>query len=352
MNRSSSSSSSSNSSSGTDTGSNRSFIGIDISAKTVDVAHRQGGRVKACFTCEQTGAGHAALVARLAALKPVRVVLEATGVYYLDLAVALAEAGLPVSVINPKSFHHFAKLKLAHVKTDRADAALLAEYAERIEPALWVAPDRAHLGLRDIGRQISRLTRDCVRAKNRLHAFASTHLTLPLLLKDEQAAIKALNQRVQRLTEAALTLITKSPALAAQLAHLDCAVGVGQTSAIAILAELCVLPTTMRANQVSRYAGLDVRVQQSGTSVNQPARLSKAGNAYLRASLYMPALSAVAHDPLVKGFYESLQLRGKKKIQALCAVMRKYLSGFWACLQNNQPFDSTKLFSQIHVKVA
>ena len=164
MNRSSSSSSSSNSSSGTDTGSNRSFIGIDISAKTVDVAHRQGGRVKACFTGEQTGAGHAALAARLGALKPVRVVLEATGVYYLDLAVALTEASLPVSVINPKSFHHFAKLKLAHVKTDRADAALLAEYAERIEPALWVAPDRARLGLRDIGRQISRLTRDCVRA--------------------------------------------------------------------------------------------------------------------------------------------------------------------------------------------
>ena len=348
MNRSSSSSSSSS----TDTGSSRSFIGIDISAKTVDVAHRQGGRVKACFTGEQTGAGHAALAARLGALKPVRVVLEATGVYYLDLAVALTEASLPVSVINPKSFHHFAKLKLAHVKTDRADAALLAEYAERIEPALWVAPDRARLGLRDIGRQISRLTRDCVRAKNRLHAFASTHLTLPLLLKDEQAAIIALDRRISKLTEAALTLIAKSPALAAQLAHLDCAVGVGQTSAIAILAELCVLPTTMKANQVSRYAGLDVRVQQSGTSVNQPARLSKAGNAYLRASLYMPALSAVAHDPLVKGFYESLQLRGKKKIQALCAVMRKYLTGFWACLQNNQPFDSTKLFSQIHVKIA
>lgn len=347
-----SSSSSSDSDNDNDTG--RSFIGIDVSALTVDVAHRRDGRVKACFTVEQTGAGHAALVARLRALKPLpaRVVLEATGVYYLDLAVALFEAGLPVSVINPKSFHHFAKLKLAHVKTDRADAALLAEYAERIEPALWVAPDRTRLGLRDIGRQISRLTRDGVRAKNRLHAMSSTRLTLPLLIKDEQAAIKALDKRINKLTEAALTLIAKSPELAGKLAHLDAAVGVGQASAIAILAELCVLPTTMKANQVSRYAGLDVRLAQSGTSVNQPARLSKAGNAYLRASLYMPALSAVAHDPRVKAFYESLQLRGKKKIQALCAVMRKYLTGFWACLQNNQPFDSTKLFSQIHVKIA
>src|SRR5664279_722527 len=119
-----------------------SFIGIDVSAKTVDVAHRQGARLKACFSIEQTGAGHKALVTRLQGLKPERVVLEATGVYYLDLAVALAEADLPVSVINPKSFHHFAKLKLAQVKTDRADAALLAEYAERMQPTLWVPPER------------------------------------------------------------------------------------------------------------------------------------------------------------------------------------------------------------------
>ena len=343
---------SSNRNQGSSSGSN--FIGIDISAKTVDVAHRQNGRVMACFKAEQTGAGHAALSARLLALKPrpERVVLEATGVYYLDLAVALTEAGLAVSVINPKSFHHFAKLKLAHVKTDRADAQLLAEYAERIEPALWSPPDRTSFALRDLGRQINRLTRDSVRAKNRLHALASTRLSLPLLIKDETAAVATLGKRIERLTRAALRLIAGSPTLATQLDHLDCAVGVGQASAISILAELCVLPTTMKANQVARYAGLDVRLAQSGTSVNQPARLSKAGNAYLRGALFMPAMSAAVHDPIVKAFYQSVQSRGKKKIQAICAVMRKYLTGLWACLQNNQPFDSAKLFSHIHLKIA
>lgn len=330
------------------------FIGIDISALTVDVAHRQNGRVQACFKGEQTGAGHAALATRLRALKPrpERVVLEATGVYYLDLAVALTEAGLAVSVINPKSFHHFAKLKLAHVKTDRADAQLLAEYAERIEPALWSPPDRTCLALRDLGRQINRLTRDSVRAKNRLHALASTRLSLPLLIKDENAAVATLAKRIERLTRAALALIAGSPTLATQLNHLDCAVGLGKASAVAILAELCVLPTTMKANQVARYAGLDVRLDQSGTSVNAPARLSKAGNAYLRGALFMPAMSAAVHDPMVKAFYQSVQSRGKKKIQAICAVMHKYLTGLWTCLQNNQPFNSAKLFSQIHLKIA
>src|SRR5690606_14295334 len=129
------------------------------------------------------------------------------------------------------------------------------------------------------------------------------------------------------------------------LANLQQAKGVGQASAIALLAELSVLPNELKAAQVSRYAGLDVRLCQSGTSVNKPGRLSKAGDAYLRSALYMPALSAVRHDPNAKAFYEALQARGKKKMQALCAVMRKYLTGIWACLKLGVPFDSSKLFS-------
>lgn len=140
--------------------------------------------------------------------------------------------------------------------------------------------------------------------------------------------------------------------LAIQAKHLRVAKGIGAASAVALLAELCVLPSHLRAPQVSRYAGLDVRLCQSGSSIDRPGRLSKAGNAYLRAALYMPALSAVRHDPYAKAFYQALQKRGKKKIQALCAVMRKYLTGIWACLQHNQPFDSAKLFSDIHFEQA
>jgi transposase len=117
-----------------------------------------------------------------------------------------------------------------------------------------------------------------------------------------------------------------------------------------LLAELAVLPRELKSAQVSRYAGLDVRLCQSGSSVSKPGRLSKAGNAYLRSALYMPALSAVRFDPNVKAFYEALQKRGKKKIQALCAVMRKYLTGLWACIKLNTPFDSQLLFSSVHTK--
>lgn len=324
------------------------YAGIDVSAKSVELALRQNGRRISRESFAQTAEGHEQLRRRLCAAHPQRVVLEATGVYYLDLAVTLAHAGLPVSVINPRSFHHFAKLKLQGSKTDGIDADLLAEYGERMMPGLWTPPDPSRLALRDLGRQINRLTATRTQAKNRLHALRARQGVLDLLIQDEVDAVATLDRRIERLTQAARELLDQQPDLARQAECLDCAKGVAQASAIALLAELCVLPANLKAAQVARYAGLDVCLRQSGTSVNGVSRISKAGNAYLRAGLYMPALSAVRYDPYARAFYEALQRRGKKKLQALCAVMRKLLTGFWACLKTAQPFDSAKLFSEVH----
>lgn len=326
------------------------FVGIDVAAKTFDVVVRIDGKASKVEQFSQTPDGHAAAVRKLQKLAPELIVMEATGIYYLDLAVALAKANLPVSVINPKSFHHFAALKLNGNKTDAVDAALLAEFAQCMSPRLWRAPPDELLGLRDIGRQLNRLTASRTQAKNRLHALTSKSTTLPMLIEDEQEGIEQLEGRMKRLTKAALALIAGNAMLAAHFEHITAAKGIGETSAIAILAELCVLPPTMKAPQISRYAGLDVRQTQSGSSINKPARLSKAGNVYLRAALYMPAMSAVRHDVRAKAFYEALTGRGKKKMQAQCAVMRKYLTGIWACMQAQTAFDSTLLFSEKHIQ--
>lgn len=322
--------------------------GIDVSAKSVELVLRQNGRRFGRETFAQTPEGHRQLQQRLRTARPQHVVLEATGVYYVDLAVTLAHAGLPVSVINPRSFHHFAKLKLQGSKTDRIDAELLAEYGERMAPQPWTPPDPSRLALRDLGRQINRLIATRTQAKNRLHALRARRGSLELLIRDEVEAIATLDRRIERLTQAARDLLYQQPDLAEQAQHLDAAKGVAQASAIAVLAELCVLPASLKTSQVARHAGLDVCLRQSGSSVNGVSRISKAGNAYLRAALYMPALSAVRHDPYARAFYEALQRRGKRKIQALCAVMRKLLTGFWACLKTAQPFDSAKLFSDVH----
>lgn len=328
------------------------FAGIDIAAKSFDLVVRKQGKNRAVITFEQSPDGHARALRKLQALKPLGVVMEATGIYYLDLAVTLQEGGLPVSVINPRSFKHFADLKLQHNKTDGLDSALLAEYAERMDPRLWTPPSAARLGLRDLGRQINRLVHARTQAKNRLHALQAKRGTLALIIHDEQEGIEVLDRRVERLKQAALDRIESSAGLARDWAHMIAAKGIGEASAVAILAELCVLPADMKAAQVSRFAGLDVRVTQSGTSIQKPGRLSKAGNTYLRSALFMPAMIAIQHEPRAKAFYNALVNRGKKKIQALCAVMRKYLTGLWACIKTNTPFDASRLFSDRHLKQA
>ena len=327
----------------------KSYMGIDVGAQSVVVSVRRAGRLISTTTFAQTPEGHQALLKHHAG-EFAGVVLEATGVYYLDLAVTLHQAGWPVAVINPRSFHHFAKLKLSHSKTDATDAALLAEYGECMKPARWQVPDQALLSLRDIGRQINRLTATRIQAKNRWHALRAKSTPLPLLIEDESEGIERLDRRIERLAAAARELINSLPLYRQHMEHMCQAKGIAEASAIALLAELAVLPRQLKSAQVSRQAGLDVRLCQSGTSLSKPGRLSKAGNAYLRSALYMPALSAVRHDPNAKAFYEALQKRGKKKIQALCAVMRKYLTGLWACIRLNTPFDSNLLFSTIHAK--
>lgn len=324
-----------------------SFVGIDVSARTVQLAWRVDGRAGGSVVIAQTPEGHADLIERLRKLAPICVVLEATGIYYLDLAIALALAKLPVAVINPKSFHHFAKLKLKGSKTDPIDAALLAEYGERMTPTLWTCPPLKRLEFRGIGRQINRLTRTRTQAKNRLHALQSTRTTSALLIEDESDGIESLDKRIEKLTEAAIKLLGEMPDLAQQCQLIDAVKGFGQASAISILAELCVLPTHLKAKQVARCAGLDVRLCTSGTSVHKVGRLSGGGNAYLRSALFMPAMSARIHEPRAKAFFEKLVRNGKKKMQALCALMRKYLTAIWACLKSGQSFDATLLFDEI-----
>jgi len=328
------------------------FAGIDIAAKSFDLVIRRNGKNRVVESFKQTCEGHDQAVRKLAALNPERVVMEATGIYFLDLALRLHEAELKVSVINPKSFHRFAELKLNGSKTDAIDSALLAEYGERMEPRLWTPPAAQHLALRDIGRQINRLIHARTQAKNRLHALRISKATPALLVEDEQEGVEWLDCRINRLSEAAKELILQSQSLALPWQNMMAAKGIGEASAIAILAELAVLPEQMKSPQVSRHAGLDVRLTQSGTSVNKPGRLNKAGNAYLRSALYMPAMCAARCQPETKAFYDALLARGKKKRQAQCAVMRKYLTGLWACMKAGTPFDAKRLFSDQHQKIA
>ena len=321
-----------------------SFAGIDVSAHELTVALIKTDQKAQLSTFEQTPSGHKALVKYLKKRKTQRVVMEATGIYYLDAAMALKLADLNVSVINPRSAHNFARTMLENSKTDRIDAVLLAKYAECMNPKPWQAPRPQLLAVRDLGRRLNQLTGTKTAAQNRLHALASKQCTDPLLIEDVEDEIQSLKRRIERLGQAALERIEQDPELERMYRILVSATGVAQTSAIKIIAELCLLDRSMTSKQVSRHAGLSVRLSESGTSQSKPGRLSKAGNTYLRAALFMPAMVLVQYDPIAKAHYQHLVANGKKKIQALCAIQRKMLTGLWIAIKSDQPFNTEKLF--------
>jgi transposase len=266
-------------------------------------------------------------------------------VYYLDLALVLADAGMRLMVLNPKVAHNFAKVLLKNSKTDGVDADTLAQYAERMPYQPWVRPPTEALMLRALARRINTLTRDKAAAKNQYHALTFSSETPKPVLRDVKLSIAQLEKRVDRLTREAKTLIQAHPALSRPFALTLTVKGIGEASAIALLGELLLLPAGLSHKQWVKAAGLDPRQFKSGTSVDKRARISKAGNRYIRHALYLPALSARKHDPYVKGFFEHLIENGKTPLQTVCAVMRKLLHAIHGMLTHNQPFDNHRFYA-------
>jgi transposase len=274
-----------------------------------------------------------------------RVVMEATGVYHWPAAMAAHAAGLQVMVINPKTSTNFAKALSLRTKTDRVDAQMLLEFAQRMPFQPWQPPRQSVIDLRAISRYVLALGEQLVAAKNRLHANQALGDCPTFVLRDQKQEIKRLEQRIAKASGEAMARIRSDADLQAQFDALDSIIGIAQASAIAILGELTALPSGMRAKACVAHAGLDVRQHESGSSVAKPGRLSKHGNHYLRRALYMPALVAIVRDRHAKAFYERLLARGKKKMQALCAVMRKLLTAAWSLSKSRQNYDGALLFA-------
>ncbi len=320
-------------------------VGIDVSAKKLDVAYRGQRQGVVVQTFENAPASHAALVKHLAKRAgrtgTIRVVLESTGVYGIEVATALDRAGCEVMVVNPRAAAHFAKAAMQRSKTDPLDAAMLLRFAEQMLFTRWKAPSVAQMQIRMISRRVHALTATIAEEKNRLHAAG--HLGEGRIIKRSiESTVRALDKEVARLRAEALKLIASEPTLERRYELLLSVKGIAEKSAIAIVAELAVLPSDMTDRQWVAHAGLDPRLFESGTSIHATARISKRGNKYLRSALYKPAQTACTHDTGVKAYAARLRERGKAPLQVHVAVMRKLLHAIHAMFASDQLFDSSR----------
>jgi transposase len=320
------------------------LAGIDVGARNlkleIETARDQRHRVEFA----NTPTGHRKLIRRLTqGGRRACVALEASGIYSLDLALALHRAPrIEVMVVNPRAARDFAKAFLLRSKTDDIDAWVLLEFVRRMPFVSWQPPREAALTLRAFARRIAALVKIRSQEKNRLHATEHCRELPAAIRNDIEVNLRHLDRRIRQLEEQAVDVVWADPMLRHDLVLLTSIRGVARASALQILAEIRVLPDDLSPRQWVAHSGLDPRTFESGDSVAKPARISRVGNRYLRAALYMPALVASQHEPRVKAFYDELIARGKKPKQALVAVMRKLLHSIHGMLSSGTDFDGER----------
>ena len=318
------------------------IVGIDVAARKLVAS---GARAGLAAAYDNSSAGHSQLIKDLRrSRRTVRVVLEATGIYFLDLACELVAAGIAVMVVNPKATHHFAEAILQRRKTDPVDAAMLREFGRRMDFVPWQPPRHELLAFRALTREVQALSKAVTAAKNRLHAVTATQLAPTVLIGALERQIAHNQALIDELVAVALAQTKGDPELARLVARTDSAPGFAAKAAVVVVGELAVLPS-MTARQWVAQAGLDVREECSGASLARRPRLSKRGNKRLRQALFYPALTAARCCPAATAFVERLVARGKTRLQAIAALMRKLLHGLHAMWRHDEDFDAQKLFA-------
>lgn len=292
-------------------------IGIDVSAAHLDVASRPAAPdlpARGANTAE----GRATLIAALARCAPTLIVCEATGNDHRPVLAAVLAANLPVAVVNPAQVAAFRQTGLGRHKTDRADAQLLARFAQLHHPDLRRAtvaePEQARLralvGYRD--DLIARRTR----LRNQRHAAAGAGE--PSVIAWLDADLEAVAARLPEIAAAIRTLLATLPETTA----LTAAIGVGSLVAAAVLAYL---PAGVLGNPKAAAASAGVHPRQEQSGQRATSRLSKQGCPALRRYLYLAALAAIRRDPAIRAWHDHLRTRGKAPKSAICAVMHKLL---------------------------
>lgn len=304
-------------------------VGIDVAKDRLDVVVRPNGGE--AFVVARTGDGLQALVERLQPLAPTLVALEATGGFETIVTAALAAAGLPVVVVNPAQVRAFAKALGQRAKTDPIDAAVIAHFAEATKPQVRPLPDAETVLLGDLVQRRRQIIEMIGAESQRLkRAPARLHKSITRLLKALAKELTSVDGDIDG-------AVRTSPAWRAKEDLLTTVPGIGKTISRIVIAELPELGTLGR-REIAALVGLAPFTRQSGQWRGKS--FIGGGRAPVRAALFMGALVAKKHNPVLKVFFERLVAAGKPKMVALVAVARKLLTILNAILRDKTPWQN------------
>jgi transposase len=306
------------------------FIGIDVAKAQLEFACLPSGETG---TAPNSDEGLPELVTRCQALTPALIVLEATGGYEAAWVAALATAGLPLVVVNPRQVRDFARATGQLAKTDAIDAQVLALFAERVRPAPRALPDEAAQALDALLTRRRQLVEMLTAERNRLLIARAP------VRRDLQQHIRFLERRLREADDDLPTAVKASPLWRVKDDLLQSVPGVGRVVSLTLLAELPELGR-LSHKEIAALVGVAPLNRDSGTLRGK--RLVYGGRAPVRAALFMAALVASKWNPVIRAFYHRLRAAGKPAKVALTACMRKLLTILNAIARDGTRWNPTR----------
>lgn len=312
-------------------------LGIDLSKKYFDARLLMQSSEETHYArFDNNASGFAKLQQWLKEHKvsELHVCMEATNVYWEGLAQFLYDKGYKVSVVNPARIKGFAMSQMRRSKTDKLDSEVIAQFCRSQKPTAWKPPTPEQRKLRNLIRHRASLLQSLTQQKNRL-----------VDCQDEECKASLRNvcdciQTEIESTEAKLAQqVAQHPALKHAYSLLRSVKGLGPIASWTLLAEMPDLANYDDAAAAAADAGVTPAHHQSGETVHRKSKVSKVGKASIRGVLYLPALTAIRWNPLIKAFAANLEKKGKPFKVILVAVIRKLIHLAYGVLKNNTPFD-------------
>jgi transposase len=291
------------------------YIGIDVAKRFFDV-YDSAAKKDQRFANDEKGIS--ACLTYFRPRTPALIVLENTGGYEMKLAVELQAAGFPVAVVNPKRIRDFARASGQLAKTDQIDARIITEYAARMQPPPRGVWDKHLRAIKALVARRNQLVKMRTAEKNR-----SEHVGDREIARSVAAVIKTIERELTKVERKLYDHITRTPELQIKTDQLKSVPGIGETTAMMLVAEVPELGHLNR-RQIAALIGVAPINRDSGTFRGK--RMTGGGRRGVRARMYMPTLVAIQFNPVIREFYQRLVNNGKSKMTAVVAAMRKLLT--------------------------
>lgn len=326
----------------------RQNVGVDVSKDTLDVVFstidlQQHVKVKGSRKFANTAAGFEQFLQWVESKRDktieLRVLMEATGIYYEQLAWFVYEKKYAVSVVLPTKAKRYLQAIGQKSKNDRIDARGLAQMGLEQRLPLWQPLSSNIYRLRLLTRQLEDFNNQRTMCLNQLHALSHSAYAVKEVGKSLKRVVQGLEKGISQLEKAIEKLIEKDPVLNAKVQKILAIKGVGLKTVAVLLAETNGFATFENQGQLVSYAGYDIVENQSGKRAGK-TRMSKKGNAHIRRAMHLPAFGVVRYkEAAFVKVYQRLTGRGKTKMQAYVAVQRKLLILIWALWRKDEAYD-------------